>query len=546
MRGTEAIARVLKAEGVEYLTCFPMNEIIDAAAAVGIRPIVARTERVVVNIADGFSRMTGGRRIGVSAVQYGPGGENAFAAIAEAFGDSTPILCLAGAYDRPRLSVPPNFKASRNFRHITKWTETVNDVARIPQLMQHAFAMLRSGRGGPVLLEFPADVVRSEVPGGEFDYVAQRRSRPRGDPHDVREAVEALLAAKSPVLFAGQGILYAEAWDELKALAELLQIPVMTSLNGKSAFPENHPLALGTANGFSRGRTIEHFLEKADLVFGIGTSFTMSKFITPIPTGKTFAQVTLDETDVSKDYPTSYGVIGDAKDVLAQMVAEVKKRLGKGGRRGEDKVAREVKAVKDAFLKEWMPNLTSNEEPINPYRVIWELMHTVDPARTVITHDSGSPRDQLIPFYEATVPHGYVGCGKSTPLGSSLGLIMGAKLARPDWLAVNLMGDAAFGMVGMDLETAVRNKIATLTVLMNNGCMGGYVKKQPIASERYAINRLSGNYSKVADGLGAYTERVERVDEVKPALQRAIAQTEMGRAALLEIMTAENPDLPGH
>jgi acetolactate synthase-1/2/3 large subunit len=123
---------------------------------------------------------------------------------------------------------------------------------------------------------------------------------------------------------------------------------------------------------------------------------------------------------------------------------------------------------------------------------------------------------------------------------------MGAKLARPDWLAVNLMGDAAFGMVGMDLETAVRNKIATLTVLMNNGCMGGYVKKQPIASERYAINRLSGNYSKVADGLGAYTERVERVDEVKPALQRAIAQTEMGRAALLEIMTAENPDLPGH
>ena len=129
-----------------------------------------------------------------------------------------------------------------------------------------------------------------------------------------------------------------------------------------------------------------------------------------------------------------------------------------------------------------MPRLTSKEEPINPYRVIWELMHAVDPMRTVITHDSGCPRDQLVPFYEAVVPHGYIGWGKSTPLGSSLGLIMGAKLAKPEWLTINLLGDAAFGMVGMDFETAVRNRIPILTILMNNGVMGGYTKKQPIAS----------------------------------------------------------------
>jgi thiamine pyrophosphate-dependent acetolactate synthase large subunit-like protein len=545
MKGTEAIAQILQAEGVEFVTCFPMNQILDAAAALKIRPMVSRTERVAVNMADGYSRMTGGRKIGVPVVQYGPGAENAFGGMAQAFGDSTPLLCLAGSLERARLSIPPNFKVSRNFKHITKWSETVTDVQQIPQMMQHAFALARSGKPGPVLLEFPSDVMLSELSGGLFHYKPLGRSCPSGDPGHVREAVDALILAKTPVIVAGQGVLYSEAWGELRELAELVQVPVMSSLNGKSAFPENHPLALGAANGFSRSKMVDHFLKKADLIFGVGTSFTISKFIAPIPKGKTLAQVTIDESDISKDYPTSYGVIGDAKAVLGQMVSEVKRRLGENGRRSESGVAAEVKAVKAAFLKEWMPRLTSAEEPINPYRVIWELMQTVDPMRTVVTHDSGCPRDQLVPFYEAIVPHGYMGWGKSTPLGSSLGLMMGAKLARPEWLAVNVMGDAAFGMVGMDFETAVRNRIPILTVLMNNGVMGGYTKKQPIASEFYGVNRLSGDYRKVGEALGGYAECIERVKDLKPALERAISQTRTGIPVLLEIITADDPIYPG-
>jgi len=193
----------------------------------------------------------------------------------------------------------------------------------------------------------------------------------------------------------------------------------------------------------------------------------------------------------------------------------------------------------------WKPRLASNEEPINPYRVIWELMHAVDPTHTVVTHDSWCPRDQLVPFYEAVVPHGYIGWGKSTPLGSSLGLIMGAKLAKPDWLAVNLMGDAAFGMVGMDFEAAVRNRIPILTILMNNGVMGGYTKKQPIASELYGVNRLSGDYRKVAEALGGYAERIEKASDLRPALEKAIQQTRLGFTVLLEIITADDPVFPG-
>ena len=545
MKGTDAIARVLQAEGVEFVTCFPMNQILDAAAALKIRPVVSRTERVAVNMADGYSRMTGGRKIGVSVVQYGPGAENAFGGMAQAFGDSTPLICLAGSLERARLSIPPNFKVSRNFKHIAKWAETVTDVQRIPQMLQHAFALAGSGKPGPVLLEFPSDVMLSELPESVFRYSPRRMLRPSGNPGDVREAVDALISAKTPVIVAGQGVLYSEAWDELRMLAELVQVPVMSSLNGKSAFPENHPLALGAANGFSRSKMVDHFLKKADLVFGIGTSFTISKFITRIPAGKTLAQVTIDETDISKDYPTSYGVIGDAKAVLGQMIAEVKGRLGESGRRGEKSVITEVQAVKKEYLEEWMPRLASNKEPINPYRVIWELMHAVDPTRTVVTHDSGCPRDQLVPFYEAVVPHGYIGWGKSTPLGSSLGLIMGAKLAKPEWLTINLLGDAAFGMVGMDFETAVRNRIPILTILMNNGVMGGYTKKQPIASELYAVDRMSGDYRKVAEALGGYAERVEKVTDLRPAIDRAIGQTKSGNPAFLEVITADDPIYPG-
>lgn len=545
MKGTEAIAYVLKAESVEFVTCFPMNQILDAVAALKIKPLVTRTERVAVNIADGYSRITGGKRIGVAVVQYGPGAENAFGGIAQAFSDSVPLLCLAGSYERARLSIPPNFKASRNFKHITKWTETITDVQLIPQMMQHAFALLRSGKPAPVLLEFPSDVMLSEFEAKRFNYIPPKRSYPSGDPEEIRETVEALISAKSPVIMAGQGIFYSEAWDELKEFAELLQIPVMTTLNGKSAFPENHPLALGTANGFSRTKMVDHFMRKSDFILGIGTSFTISKFNAPIPHGKTMGQIIIAESDLSKDYPISYGVIGDAKKTLIQMIIEVKKRLGEKGRKGEKEVIEEIRTIKESFLKEWMSRLTSDQEPINPYRVIWELMHIVDPMRTVVTHDSGCPRDQLVPFYEAIVPHGYIGWGKSTPLGASLGLIMGAKLAKPDWLAVNLMGDAAFGMVGMDFETAVRNRIPILTILMNNGVMGGYTKKQPIASEFYNIHRLSGNYQKVAEALGGYAERVEKVTDLKPALQRGIQQVQAGIPTLIEVITADDPIYPG-
>lgn len=540
-----AVARILKAEGVETFTCFPNNALIEAAAVEGLRPVCARTERVAVNIADGLSRVSSGRRVGVTVVQYGPGTENAFGAVAQAYSDSTPLLFLPGGVERARQGVEPNFQATAAFRPVAKRVEVLNVPARVDLALRRAFTLLRSGKPGPVVVEIPTDVMKAEVP---EEVVAAYRPVPRRvpypDPADVREAVRLLLGASAPVIMAGQGVLYAEAWDELRTLAELAQAPVLTTLNGKSAFPEDHPLALGAGGGLSHPQTVAHFLQKADLVLGVGTSFTRSTFIVPIPPGKTLVQITLNEQDVNKDYAIDHAVIGDARATLGQMIAEVRARLGPEGRRGQGAVVREVRAVKEAYLRAWMGRLTSDEVPLSPYRVLWDLMHTLDRRRTIVTHDAGNPRDQMVPFWEALIPHGYVGWGKSTQLGTGLGLAMGARLAASHHVVVNVMGDVAFGMVGMDVETAVRERLPILTVILNNGLMGGYDRYLPVASERYRVRYVSGEYARVGEALGAYAERVDKPHELVGAIRRALAEVDAGRPAVLEVLTREEATYP--
>ena len=246
---------------------------------------------------------------------------------------------------------------------------------------------------------------------------------------------------------------------------------------------------------------VMHFLKKADIIFAIGSSCTKELFTTNLPEGKTLIQSTIDEVDIAKDYAVAEAIVGDAKLVLRQLIDEVKKQMGLG-KRDSSETVKEISAVKEEWLKEWMPKLTSEEVPMNPYRVIWELNKTVDKAKTIVTHESGGPRDQLIPFYEATTPGGYIGWGKTTTLGGSLGFALGAKLANPNKTVINLMGDASVGMAGLDFETAVREKIPILTLVLNNSKFGGYEKMLPIATERYAIDRVGGDYTGVAKALG--------------------------------------------
>jgi acetolactate synthase-1/2/3 large subunit len=290
---------------------------------------------------------------------------------------------------------------------------------------------------------------------------------------------------------------------------------------------------------------VDYYLKAADVILGIGCSFTTTYFAAPIPAGRIVIHATNHVRDINKDVPCHHAVLGDAKLVLQQLKEELNRQ---GGRR-HDSAAAEIKSRRSAWLNEWMPKLTSDEKPINPYRVIHELGRVADRTRTIITHDAGTPRDQLSPFWEALIPRGFIGWGKSSQLGSSLGLALGAKLAEPEKLVIAFMGDTAVGMCGMDLETAVRERIPILVVLLNNGTMGGYERYIPVASAKYRSRYLTGDYMKVADGLGCWIERVTEPNEIAPALKRAIAVTSgssgqaHGRPAVVEIVTREETEL---
>ena len=537
MNAADLIAGILKKEGVDYLPAFPHSDLIDAAARAGICPLIVRQERHALHIADGYARMNAGRKLCATTVQYGPGSENAIGAVAQCYADNVPLLHIPGGYARAEQGVAPNINVTRTLQGICKWSEFVHQPERIVQMMQSAFAQLRNGRPGPVTLEVPIDIFTSEVnPLLLDDYQPQRRSPAIAAPDEIEFLVDALLQAQNPVIVAGQGILYAQASAALTQLAELSGTPVVSTLNGKGCFAENHPLALGCAGG-ARTDPVVHYLEQADLILGLGTSFTHSDYITPLPTrGKRLLQLTNWEGDISKDYPVEHGVIGDARLSIEAMNASITAR---GVVSAGDDIAARIADRRAVFHAEWRALLHSDETPLNPYRVIHETMQAVDRERSVVTHEAGSPRDQLTPFWETLVPHGYIGWGKTTQLGMSLGLIQGAKLARPDWNAINFMGDAAIGMTAMDLETAVRNRIGTTTIVFKNSVMGGYSEYHPDASAQYSIECLGGDYADLARSLGAHGERVSQVQEIRPALERALNENAAGVPALLECITSE-------
>ena len=535
MQVTQAIAEILKQEGVKFIIGYPVNPIIEAAAFADIRTIIVRQERVGLHMADAVSRLSSGDDIGVFVMQHGPGAENAFGGVAQAYSESVPLLVIPAGYQRRLAHYYPNFNSTLNMQHVTKSAEPVTMGKALPEVMRRAFWQLRNGRGGPVLVEVPLDVFREDV--GDFNYVPSYKARSTPDPESVNEVAAVLASAERPVIYAGQGVHYAKAWDALKTLAETWQIPVTTSLEGKSAFPEDHPLALGSG-GRAIPKPVHEFLQDADVILGIGCSFALTAFGVQMPKGKTIIHATLDAKDLNKDVPAQHVLLGDAKLTLESLNTALE------GHPKDAVVARadvpaQIAAIKAAWLETWMPKLTSNAAPISPYRVIWELKQRVDPENTVITHDAGSPRDQLSPFWESTRPLSYIGWGKTTQLGYGLGLAMGAKLARPEALCINVWGDAAIGFTGMDFETAVRERIPILSILFNNFSMAIELPIMQVATEKYRSTDISGHYADMAKAFGGYGERITDPDEITAAIERGIAATERGQPALLEFITEQ-------
>lgn len=539
MNVAQAIARILKAEGVEILFAYPVNPLIEAAAEVDIRTVIVRQERVGLHMADAYSRLSSGDELGVFCMQHGPGAENAYGGVAQAYGESVPIMVIPMGYPTRLMNVDPNFSSWRQMKGVAKLTDHIADPRMVPETMLRGFSALRNGPPRPVVIEVAADIFSAEAKDPTDSYVPTWSARSGPDPAAVAEAARVLADADNPVIYAGQGVHYAKAWDELKALAEQLQAPVTTTLAGKSAFPEDHALSLGTA-GRTIGKQVRDFLDGADVVLAIGASLTRTGFGQAMPKQATIIHATANPGDLQKDVAVQHALLGDAQLTLAALAAEIgDTAASKAGSRAGT-VPAEISEARESWLDDWRPKLTSDETPIDPYRVIHELDRIVDKANCIVTHDAGSPRDQMTPFFNATTPLSYLGWGKTTQLGYGLGLAMGAKLAHPEKLCINVWGDAAIGFTGMDFETAARERIPILSILLNNFSMAIEIPIMQVAQEKYGSTDISGNYADMATAFGGYGERITDPSEIGAALERGIAKTEEGVPVLLEFITAKD------
>lgn len=545
IQAANALARILKQEGVAWVTTFPVCCVNNALGQEGVRMIMMRDERYAVAVADAYSRVTNGEKIGVCTVMGGlnPAGlQMAYGALAQAYEDSSPLLLISdgvpvGVGGRSRYEI------ADGLRSVCKWIGEIDRPERVPEVMRRAFTMLRTGRPGPVLVTIPRAL-------GEYDEAAHPYAPVKGwraapDPADVRAAIEALLAAERPLLYAGEGVYYGGGVEALRRLAEAAQVPVLSTLKAMSVFPMEHPLSVGV-----RGELAAHFLRGCDLVLAVGTSLASGHFRQAIPDAghKVIVHCTADPADVNRVYPTAHAVIGDAGLTLEALTEELLRRTD-GGVPAKAALLEEIRAHRADMMAKYEPLMAADDTPINPYRVYGDMRKVLDLDNCFITHDSGSTRDQLSTVWPARIPRGFLGWGNVSTLGFGLAAAMAAKLAYPDRQVINVTGDAGVGYMLGNFEPLVREHVGVTTIHINNGGFAGYGPgfwgpgHDPYTCEVCAHDET--DMSEAVRAMGYYAEDVTEPGEIIPALERALAENAHNRPAYLEIICSQYPVFGG-
>ena len=535
------IGRILKQEGVEWVSTFPVCKVNNALGREGIPMVMMRDDRYAVALADAFSRINAGSPIGVATFQGGvnaAGLQVAYAGMAQAYEDGSPVLCIT---DGVPIGETENsqFDVTSSLKSVSKWYGYLDRPERLHEFMRRAFTMLRTGRPGPVVLAIPdADALYDEA---ADPYVPVTGWKSLPNPADVAHAVQLLLGAQHPLIYAGEGVIYAGASAELKELAELANAPVISTLKAKGAFPEDHPLFVGV-----RGDQVDHYLNKCDLLLAVGSSLSPGRFSHGIPNAvkKTIIHCTVDELHVNKAYPTAAALIGDARFTLQALNKELSDKTSGNGR-PPGNVAAEVKAARDDAMAQYRQAMASTDRPINPYRVYAGLMEALDPLNSFVTHESGNTRDQLSTVYDTLVPRGFLGWGNVSSLGFSLAATIAAKISFPQKHCVAVTGEAGLGYMMGNLEVPLRQKLGITIAHVSNGGFAGYGPgfwgdgHDPFTHHVLGYDEV--DMSRVIGELGYHTERVTEPSEVVPALKRAFAANDSGQPAYIEFICSQYP-----
>jgi acetolactate synthase-1/2/3 large subunit len=544
MKVAQAISRALVSEGVTLAAGIAGQSIWPVIDAIGdceeISLMYARQERVAFDICDGFARAGG--KPAVVFTDAGPAAANLMGGIVNSWGDSVPVLFLAGHNERTKIAAKytKELPFLDIFGPVSKWSAMVDDPSKVGEVLRRAFMHMRTGRPGPVALGLPVDVCQMEV--GNFEYMpvsTQPRVRSGADPEAIDKALALIASAERPYVYVGAGVLFSEATDELVRFAELLSLPVATTLNGKSAFPENHPLALGIG-GFGRASygslQATTLAENADVILTVGCGFKQHATIVRPSARIKHIQIDVDPSEMNRDHVADVAILGDAKVVLRQLSDAAKSRLPAARLKPVELRSQEIDELRGRWAKVCQPLLYSEETPINPFRVTREFAELVDPAQTIVLHDAGTVRGTTSQHYVATQPQSFIGFGVQSAMGWSIGAAMGAKKAHPDKLVTAFIGEEAFGETAMDIETSIRNDAPILIIVKNNRKIpdqdGGKSKKLAVARFKQGVD-----IGALATALGAKAYRIEKPADLSKTLSAAIATVRAGRTAVVEVIT---------
>ena len=548
MKAGEVIVQSLIHAGIRYVAGVSGDSVLEILDAMYESPdieyIPVRHEQVAVAMADGYARVTG-RPMAV-LTHVGPGALNLPLGLCNALKDSVPLLAISGNINSSKFgrNVWHEIDIVSLLRPVTKWNTECRSPKDVADVMRRALMEAAGKRPGPVHLSFPKDVLSAEVqPPQRYEPVdiCVPMERPEPDPQRVARAVEMFLSAKKPLLFAGGGVQWSDACEELLAVAETTGAPVVTTDSARGAIPEDHPLSFGVVGSLGRISACEA-MRGSDLVLGIGARFSDISTIEWTLIGKDvpIIQVDLDPTEIGRQYPSAYGIEGDAKRFLASFLTEIEKR-GAGPRRQKTDLAslpriRELRKMAD---EEWadLMNKDLTARPILPQLILREAMDLLGTG-AVVSVGAGTHTTFAGKFVVGKTRRMLrsVGLGQ---MGYAFPAAMGGKLALPDVPAIVLVGDGDFAMVMQDLETAVRRNLAVVVVIFNDFSMGAvrHFQRTQHGGRYIGVEHGNPDFAGMARLFGAHGERVEEPARLRPALKEAFAS---GKPAVLDVIIDRN------
>ncbi|MBS3910219.1 MAG: biosynthetic-type acetolactate synthase large subunit [Actinobacteria bacterium] len=528
--GAEALIKSLEMEGVDVIFGYPGGVVLPIYDALyyakNIRHILVRHEQVAGHAADAYARVTG--KPGVCLVTSGPGATNVVTAIANAFMDSVPIVVITGQVATHVLGTDAFQEADITgiTLPITKHNYLIKDANQLPLIVRQAFQLAVSGRPGPVLIDIPVDIAKTEI---DFNYpsdftIPGYKPTYKGHARQIREAAKMMNKAEKPIIYAGGGIIKSQAWDELKELAELIQVPVTTTLMGKGAFPDEHPLSLRML-GMHGTRYANYAIMDSDLILAVGVRFddrVTGKVSTFAPHAK-IIHIDIDPAEIGKNVAVDVPIVGDLKVVLGDLVAAVKKI----GEPHADKTRWHEMIA--GWKKKYPLHYHQNGE-IRPEYVVEKISELSKKMDTIVATGVGQNQMWAAQFYSANKPRSFVSSGGLGTMGFGLPAAIGAQVGRPDALVFDIDGDGGFQMVSQDLATVAVNKLPIIIAILNNGYLGMVRQWQELFYDRrYShvdLNVGTPDFVKLADAYGIKGVRVTETAEVEKVLKQAIEDRE--------------------